>query len=128
MLLRPLALLIALSGAAQAEGPPLLQLEVAGNRLDVGAEGIALVAIEQGQGGLAVRVRLENSYDARLVALTEGQIGQEIILRVCGAEVMRPTLRDALTRAEFMLSGSNAEMQQIARRLHAPDCAAELTG
>ena len=128
MLLRPLALLFALSGAAEAEGPPLLQLEVAGNRLDVGAAGIALVAIESGQGGLAVRVRLQAEYDARLVALTEGQIGQEIILRVCGAEVMRPTLRDALSRAEFMLSGSNAEMQQISRRLHAPDCAAELTG
>ena len=63
------------------------------------------------------------AFGAPLATLTGAHVGEDLVILVCGTEVMRPVLQEALTSGTFMLSTSDGpDAQRVAKHLDTRDC------
>lgn len=93
------------------------------DQLSVFAAEIAKVAVTGPAAAPAVSVVLIPAMDAPVEALTRAHVGEELLIAVCGEEVMRPILRDPIREARFMLTARDAaEARRIAGLLASPGC------
>ncbi len=101
----------------------VLQIAAGPDHVDVAQGQIGVVRIEGPLDLPAVHVILKPDLDAAVAALTRAHLGEVLVIRVCGEVVMQPTLRDALPRADFMLSVKDGtEAHRIVRLLSSPGC------
>jgi hypothetical protein len=98
------ALALCLATPVLADDPALIRIEAAGKALEIPASGVAAVTPGGMQIAPEIRVRLTETYDAPFATLTEGAVGSEVVILVCGLEVSRATLREPLSRADFVLA------------------------
>lgn len=109
--------------AALAQPLAIVSIEAGPDRLDADAAQILTVAVQSEVGGPRVVVTLDPVLRAALQALTESHIGQEVVIRVCGQVVSRPTLWSAVTNGVFAVQGDDLPTaRHLAQVLRSKDC------
>ena len=70
-----------------------------------------------------LEVQLSSDLDVEFVTLTEGMIGYEVTLRVCGLTVMTARLQHELAQAQVLITSEDAGVvESAARQLRHPLC------
>ncbi len=117
-----IALLIALLPLPALADATVLEIAAGPDSIAVTAGQIASVTVT-GPALPAISVVLTPEMRAPVETLTRAHVGEELILSVCGEDLIRPILRDPITSAEFMLSVAEAaEAKRIAALLASSDC------
>ena len=109
--------------------PPPAVAEVAVMEIVAGADRLAFTADQIsaertiGRDVPEVLVALQADMARQMAAMTARHIGEELVIRVCGEEVMRPVLMEPIVRGRLMISvASDAEAQRVAVLLQTPEC------
>ncbi len=89
--------------APPAAAEEFLRIKAAGDVLSVPAGDVQSVVASGYADAPAIRVRLDPTHDAAFAAMTARAVGSEMVIFVCGAEVMRASLVEPMKAADFML-------------------------
>lgn len=116
--------LLVLSGfAGLAEELPIVSIEAGQDVLEAEAAQILRVQVQRDWTWTSVIVTLDPELRAQLQRLTEGHVDEEIVIRVCGKVVSRPTLRGPVRDGVFAIRGDGrTEAERLAQVLQAKGC------
>ena len=116
-----LAVYLGLVTGALGQTAPLLQLDFGASRVNVSRTEIRQVVMQQAHGA-TVLVTLDPTLDDQIRTLSRDHIGKPLVIRVCGAEIMRPVLMSELASATFVLAAADLDLISIANMLKTGRC------
>ena len=116
--------MVVLSGfAAWAEQQSIVSIEAGQDRLVAEAAQILTVRLKPTWTGQSVVVTLDPGLRAALQELTQAHVHEEIVIKVCGQVVSRPTLSGPVRDGVFVISGDDkAKAKRLAQVLQAKGC------
>lgn len=85
---------------ADSPPPPLLQIVAQkGDELTLGADNIVEVKTEPDSrsGGAWVQISMDEAFAAAFYKMSVENLGQQVVILICGEEVSRPVLLDPIT-------------------------------
>ena len=118
-----LAVTLGLVTEAHGQTPELLQLDFGSTRLNISRGEISQVVLQQAYE-ITVLVALDPALDDQIRTISRGHIGKPLVVRVCGAEIMRPVLMSELASATFVLAAPGLDLVKVAHKLKTGSCSA----
>ena len=118
-----LAVTLGLATEVHGQTTTLLQLDFGATRVNVSRGEIMQVVLQQTYD-IAVQVTLDPAFDEQIRTISRGHIGKPLVVRVCGAEIMRPVLMSELASATFVLTAPDLDLVKVAQMLKTGSCSA----
>lgn len=113
----PFALPIAVVLTQPLLAETVMSLSAGGQDLQIPASAIAAIEISESGGITDVFFRLMPGATDDLALLTEGAIGQTMVVSVCGATVMAPVVRERIDTGTIYLAGTTMVRAEAMRAL-----------
>lgn len=118
-----LALLVLTGAAARAGDSAIVTVEAGGDVVKIPAEDILGVVVETDYDRPRVVVTLTEAGITPLATFTMAHVKEEVVLKVCGQVVSRPTLWAPVLDGVFAIQGDGkAKAERVAEVLRTRDC------
>lgn len=119
-----LALLILTDTAARAGETAIITVEQGHDVVEIAPEDILGVTVETDYNQPRVVVTLKENRISPLATFTMAHVKEEVVLKVCGQVVSRPTLWAPVLDGVFAIQGDGkAKAERLAEVLKTRDCA-----
>lgn len=115
--------LVVLAGLPARSEDAIVTLEAGRDLLQVGVEEILGVVLQEDYGRPRVVVTLTEAGITPLARFTMAHVKEEVVLKVCGQVVSRPTLWAPVLDGVFAIQGdAKAKAERLAEVLKTRDC------